>query len=61
MSFEYLVVQHVSMHTSLHEQGNLEDVLNRYAKGHWRLKQVLQQTSTHSLIVFEREAESKPS
>lgn len=60
MTYEYLAIQRFSMHTSLHEQG-LDEFLNKYAKGGWRLKQVIVQTMTHQLVIFEREAESKPS
>lgn len=60
MEYEYLAVQRQSMHTSLHEQG-LDEFLNKYAKGGWRLKQVIVQTESHQLVVFEREAPRKPS
>lgn len=60
MTYEYLTVQRYSMHTSLHEQG-LHEWLNKYAKDGWRLKQIMTQTATHQLAIFEREAPSKRS
>jgi len=51
---EYLATQRTGRGTSGHESEELTDFLNRYARDGWRLRQIVEQTPLHQLVVFER-------
>lgn len=53
-SFEYLVVRRTTRATSWHETEELQTRLNEYAAQGWRLRQVIDQTAQHQVIIFER-------
>lgn len=60
MNYEYLAIQRSCISaTTLHEQTDLAEFLNGYAKDGWRLKHIIVLTNVLQLVVFEREVPLK--
>jgi len=54
MTFEYLVVQRTTGHTSGHEQEDMQALLNLHGRDGWRLQQVVFYNERTMMIIFER-------